>query len=145
MAEGDSVAVGAETGEVIDVSGHTVGHVAFHFPGAQAVFTGDSLMALGCGRLFEGAAPVMWESLRKLAALLHVVDGRVGQGNDLAKLVPADGAFAERGWCLTHRPAPPCSIPPFHVLMPNLLQCGRDSDLAAFPASGEPWRRIGRR
>ncbi len=67
--EGDSVAVGAETGEVIDVSGHTVGHIAFHFPASHAVFTADSLMALGCGRVFEGTAPMMWESLSKLAAL----------------------------------------------------------------------------
>ncbi len=55
--------------QVMDVSGHTIGHIAFHVPDAGAVFTADSLMALGCGRLFEGTAPVMWESLRKIAAL----------------------------------------------------------------------------
>ena len=54
---------------VLDVSGHTIGHLAFHVPDANAVFTADSLMALGCGRLFEGTAPVMWESLKRLAAL----------------------------------------------------------------------------
>ena len=54
---------------VMDVSGHTIGHIAYHVPDAQAVFTGDSLMALGCGRLFEGTAPVMWESLGRIAAL----------------------------------------------------------------------------
>jgi hydroxyacylglutathione hydrolase len=54
---------------VMDVSGHTVGHIAYHVPAAGAVFTGDSLMALGCGRLFEGSAPQMWNSLSKLAAL----------------------------------------------------------------------------
>ena len=54
---------------VIDVSGHTIGHLAFHVPDANAVFTADSLMALGCGRLFEGTAPVMWESLGRIAAL----------------------------------------------------------------------------
>ncbi|MBM1220087.1 hydroxyacylglutathione hydrolase [Ponticoccus sp. SC2-23] len=54
---------------VIDVSGHTVGHIAFHIPQAEAAFTGDSLMALGCGRLFEGTAPQMWESLLRLRAL----------------------------------------------------------------------------
>jgi hydroxyacylglutathione hydrolase len=66
---GDTVTVGGLTGTVIDVSGHTVGHVAYHFPGAGAVFTADSLMALGCGRLFEGTAPQMWASLSRLAAL----------------------------------------------------------------------------
>ncbi len=54
---------------VIDVSGHTVGHVAFYVADAKAAFTADSLMALGCGRLFEGTAPQMWESLQRLAAL----------------------------------------------------------------------------
>ncbi|MBF9059225.1 hydroxyacylglutathione hydrolase [Rhodobacterales bacterium HKCCSP123] len=69
LAEDDTVEIGALRGHVIDVSGHTVGHVAYHFPGAGAVFTADSLMALGCGRLFEGTAEQMWESLQKLAAL----------------------------------------------------------------------------
>ena len=55
--------------QVIDVPGHTVGHVAFHFPATGAVMTGDSLMALGCGRLFEGTAAQMWASLSRLAAL----------------------------------------------------------------------------
>ncbi len=54
---------------VIGVPGHTVGHIAFHLPGSRAVFTGDSLMALGCGRLFEGTAEQMWASLGRLAAL----------------------------------------------------------------------------
>jgi len=69
VAEGDSVAVGGETGTVLDVCGHTLGHIAFHFPASGLVFTADSLMALGCGRLFEGDAATMWESLSKLAAL----------------------------------------------------------------------------
>ncbi|MEI4473638.1 hydroxyacylglutathione hydrolase [Frigidibacter sp. MR17.24] len=54
---------------VIDVSGHTVGHIAFHMPGPGWAFTGDSLMAWGCGRLFEGTAPMMWDSLSRLAVL----------------------------------------------------------------------------
>jgi hydroxyacylglutathione hydrolase len=69
LSEGDTVAIGTQSGTVIDVSGHTVGHIALHFPGAEAVFTADSLMALGCGRVFEGTMPMMWESLTKLAAL----------------------------------------------------------------------------
>ena len=69
VAEGDRLRIGMETAEVIDVSGHTMGHIAFHFPGAGMVFTADSLMALGCGRLFEGDAATMWRSLSKLAAL----------------------------------------------------------------------------
>lgn len=69
LAEGDRVTIGGEEGVVLDVSGHTVGHIAFHFPASRMVFTGDSLMAGGCGRLFEGAPAVMWASLQKLAAL----------------------------------------------------------------------------
>lgn len=66
---GDTIRIGMDQGEVIDVSGHTVGHIAFHFPASKVVFTADSLMALGCGRLFEGTAAQMWDSLSRLAAL----------------------------------------------------------------------------
>lgn len=69
VSDGDRFEVGGETVEVIDVSGHTVGHIAFYMPQSSVVFTADSLMALGCGRLFEGTAPQMWASLSKLAAL----------------------------------------------------------------------------
>jgi len=69
VSEGDTLTVAGQTGVVLDVSGHTIGHIAFHFPGAKAVFTGDSLMALGCGRLFEGKPARMWQSLSKIAAL----------------------------------------------------------------------------
>ena len=55
--------------DVMDVSGHTIGHIAFYVADAEAAFTADSLMALGCGRLFEGTAEQMWSSLSKLAAL----------------------------------------------------------------------------
>lgn len=69
LNDGDTLNVGSETGAMIDVSGHTINHVAFYFPRAQAVFTADSLMALGCGRVFEGTKPQMHASLQKLAAL----------------------------------------------------------------------------
>ncbi len=67
--EGDEVQVGRARGTVIDVPGHTRGHVAFHFPASGLAFTGDSLMSGGCGRLFEGTPAEMWSSLGKLAAL----------------------------------------------------------------------------
>lgn len=69
ITPGDPVTIGSETGSVIEVSGHTIGHVAFHFPDSAAVFTADSLMALGCGRLFEGSPEMMHASLARLAAL----------------------------------------------------------------------------
>ncbi|MFX4740600.1 MBL fold metallo-hydrolase, partial [Acinetobacter baumannii] len=60
---GDSVAT------VFDVPGHTSGHVAYWFARSQALFCGDTLFALGCGRLFEGTPAQMWQSLGKLRAL----------------------------------------------------------------------------
>ncbi|QIE45479.1 hydroxyacylglutathione hydrolase [Pseudohalocynthiibacter aestuariivivens] len=67
--DGDTFTFGGHDCEVMDVSGHTVGHIAVHIPDAQAAFTADSLMALGCGRVFEGTFHQMWNSLSKLAAL----------------------------------------------------------------------------
>ena len=67
VSEDDTIAIGPETAQVIDVSGHTNGHIAFLLP--RMAFTADSLMAGGCGRLFEGTPVTMWASLRKLAAL----------------------------------------------------------------------------
>ena len=69
VAAGDEVAVGESVGAVIDVPGHTVGHVAYHFPEAKALFSADSLMVMGCGRLFEGTPEQMWRSLSTMAAL----------------------------------------------------------------------------
>ena len=69
VAEGGTITIGSNKGHVIDVSGHTLGHVAFHFPASSVVFTADSLMAMGCGRLFEGTPAQMYASLAKLAAL----------------------------------------------------------------------------
>ena len=66
--EGDTITLGALEAEVLDVSGHTVGHLAFYVPAAATAFTADSLMALGCGRLFEGPPAQMWNSLQKMMA-----------------------------------------------------------------------------
>ncbi|MGB0158133.1 MAG: hydroxyacylglutathione hydrolase [Thalassovita mediterranea] len=69
VADGDRLAICGEEMQVLDVSGHTLGHVAFYFAASNMVFTADSLMALGCGRLFEGTPDQMFDSLSKLAAL----------------------------------------------------------------------------
>ena len=69
LTDADSFSIGAEFARIIDVPGHTVGHIAFHFPDSGLAFTADSLMAGGCGRLFEGTPAQMWASLSKLAAL----------------------------------------------------------------------------
>ncbi len=67
--EGDRVRLGEEEAEVFFVPGHTRGHIAYWFAGADTLFCGDTLFALGCGRLFEGTAAQMWNSLTKLRAL----------------------------------------------------------------------------
>ena len=69
VGEGDTFDFDGADVQVFDASGHTIGHVAFYVPAADVVFTGDSLMALGCGRLFEGTPEQMWRTLSRLAAL----------------------------------------------------------------------------
>lgn len=69
VVEGDTGGAGGLAARVLEVPGHTSGHVAYHFAEAGALFSADSLMVMGCGRLFEGAASEMWASLAKLAAL----------------------------------------------------------------------------
>jgi len=89
LEAGDWTEVCGQTLNVIDVPGHTVGHVAFHMPDAALVFTADSLMAMGCGRLFEGTPAQMWASLSRLAALPD--ETLVCSGHDYAR---GNGAFA---------------------------------------------------
>ena len=69
VTEGDVVMLGETRLEVIDTGGHTLGHITYHDAADHIAFVGDTLFALGCGRLFEGTAQQMWGSLQKLAAL----------------------------------------------------------------------------
>jgi hydroxyacylglutathione hydrolase len=69
LAEGDTYRVGTRRFRVLEVPGHTSGHIALVFDGDHALFSGDTLFALGCGRLFEGTPAQMWRSLLKLRAL----------------------------------------------------------------------------
>jgi hydroxyacylglutathione hydrolase len=69
VAEGDVVRIGNITAKVIDVPAHTAGHIAYHLPDEDVVFVGDTLFAMGCGRLFEGTAAQMYDNMTRLAAL----------------------------------------------------------------------------
>jgi hydroxyacylglutathione hydrolase len=69
VEEGSRFDFGGRMVHVIETPGHTAGHVSYHLPEDGLAFTGDTLFALGCGRLFERPAAVMFESLKKLAAL----------------------------------------------------------------------------
>lgn len=66
---GDTVALGETAFQVIETGGHTLGHIAYFDAADRIAFVGDTLFALGCGRLFEGTAEQMWDSLQRLAAL----------------------------------------------------------------------------
>ncbi len=69
VGEGDTVSLGATHAVVIDVPAHTAGHIAYHFADEAAAFVGDTLFAMGCGRLFEGTPEQMFSNMRKLEAL----------------------------------------------------------------------------
>ena len=69
MADGGSFDFAGQTVEVIATPGHTLDMLNFHIPQDRLVFTGDTLFAMGCGRLFEGDATMMWASLKRLMAL----------------------------------------------------------------------------
>jgi len=109
VGDGDSFDFAGHAVHVLDVSGHTVGHIAFHIPDAHVVFTGDSLMALGCGRLFEGTPAQMWKSLSALASLPE--DTQICSGHEYTA---ANARFA-------------LSVDPFN---PALQQRARDIETA---------------
>jgi len=69
VGEGDRVRLGAGEAEVLEVPAHTAGHIAYHFASEHAAFVGDTLFAMGCGRLFEGTAAQMFTNMQRLAAL----------------------------------------------------------------------------
>ncbi len=69
VGEGDTVRLGPLCGRVIDTPGHTAGHISYFFPADKLAFVGDTLFSIGCGRVIEGNAEMMWQSLLKLRAL----------------------------------------------------------------------------
>ncbi len=69
VGQGDVVTLGAWKADVIDVGGHTLGHIAYHLPEAEIAFVGDAVFALGCGRMFEGTPQQFWASLSRVKAL----------------------------------------------------------------------------
>jgi hydroxyacylglutathione hydrolase len=67
--DGDTVRLGGAQAQVLNVGGHTLGHIAYVFDADKVAFVGDALFSMGCGRLFEGTPQQMWASLSKIAAL----------------------------------------------------------------------------
>lgn len=69
VGEGDLVAIGAHVAQVMEVPAHTAGHIAYHFTDDELLFVGDTLFAMGCGRLFEGTAAQMFANMQRFARL----------------------------------------------------------------------------
>ena len=69
VGEGDAVSLGKYKADVFDTPAHTLGHIAYHFAGEKIIFVGDTLFALGCGRLFEGTPAQMHDAMQRFAAL----------------------------------------------------------------------------
>ena len=69
IGEGDRVSLGPVEAEVLEVPAHTAGHIAYHLPDEGVIFVGDTLFAMGCGRLFEGSADQMYSNLQRLSGL----------------------------------------------------------------------------
>jgi len=101
VSPGDVVALGETRLDVLDVGGHTLGHIAYHSPADAMAFVGDALFPMGCGRLFEGDAAQMWASLQRLAALpeataLYCAHEYAAANARFAISVDEDAAVAER-------------------------------------------------
>ncbi len=102
LAEGSEIRIGDHLGRVIEIPGHTLGHVALHFDEDRVAFVGDTLFAMGCGRLFEGTAQQMHNSLQGLAALADDTALYCGHEYTLANarwaahVEPGNAAIAER-------------------------------------------------
>jgi hydroxyacylglutathione hydrolase len=102
LAEGDEVRIGKRVGRVIEVPGHTSGHIALIFDEERVAFVGDTLFAMGCGRLFEGTPAQMYRSLQRLAALpedTHLYcahEYTLANARFAAHVEPRNSAIAER-------------------------------------------------
>jgi hydroxyacylglutathione hydrolase len=102
LSEGDEVRLGAHVGRIIDVPGHTAGHIALIFDEERVAFVGDTLFAMGCGRLFEGTPQQMYRSLARLTELpedtrLYCAhEYTLSNGRFAAHAEPQNGAIADR-------------------------------------------------
>ena len=102
LAEGSELRIGAHLGRVMEIPGHTLGHVALVLDDNRIAFVGDTLFAMGCGRLFEGTAEQMYSSLQRIAALPEETALYCGHEYTLAnarfaaQAEPGNSAIADR-------------------------------------------------
>lgn len=102
VAEGDRVRIGSAEAVVWEIPAHTAGHIAYYFEEERMIFVGDTMFAMGCGRLFEGSAQQMYANLKRIAALPGDVRIYCGHEYTLAnakfavEAEPGNHAIAER-------------------------------------------------
>jgi hydroxyacylglutathione hydrolase len=102
VGEGDRVTVAGREAVVWDIPAHTAGHIAYYFEDECMIFVGDTMFAMGCGRLFEGTAEQMYRNLRRIAALPKEVRIYCGHEYTLenarfaAQAEPGNDAIADR-------------------------------------------------
>ena len=102
LKDGDTVRIGDHVGEVWEVPGHTLGHIAFVFRDAGIAFVGDTMFAMGCGRLFEGTPSQMFGSFQRLGELPDATqiycahEYTLGNARFAAAVEPDNGAIAAR-------------------------------------------------
>jgi hydroxyacylglutathione hydrolase len=140
VEDGEVVELGATRFEVLDTGGHTLGHISYVSPADRVAFVGDTLFALGCGRLFEGTAEQMWTSLGRLAALpedttVYCAHEYTASNARFALTVDPSQALRERAEAVfaareAGRPTVPTTIGLEKATNPFL----RASDAAAFAA-----------
>ena len=95
VAEGDRVRVGGAEAVVWEIPAHTAGHIAYYFEAERMIFVGDTMFAMGCGRLFEGSAEQMYANLQRIAAL--PADVRIYCGHEYTLANARFAAHAEPG------------------------------------------------
>lgn len=115
VGEGDRVHLGANVADVIAVPAHTAGHIAYHLPEAAVAFVGDTLFAMGCGRLFEGTAEQMYANMARLAAL----------PDDTAVYCAHEYTLSNARWAVTAEPD-------------NAALAARHDQVVALRAAGTP-------
>jgi len=95
VGEGDRVNVAGREAVVWEIPAHTAGHIAYYFEDERMIFVGDTMFAMGCGRLFEGTAQQMYQNLRRIAALPE--DVRIYCGHEYTLANARFAAHAEPG------------------------------------------------
>jgi hydroxyacylglutathione hydrolase len=149
VGDGDSLKFGSQDVGVLEVPGHTRAHIAFWFPDAGVLFPGDTLFALGCGRLFEGTPEQMWHSLGKLRDL--PADTRIYCGHEYTQsnarfalsIDPDNPALRERAAHIDAlraegRPTIPSTLGEERLTNPFLRADDPDLSAAVGLAGGDP-------